>query len=96
MYFTCAKWPLHWISNAEVLAHKVWTEQYKKVTPSPAEDMTQVAAWSKGNDVSFQACFDAHFLFLNIVHSIFQWQGSISMISKTQMIPSPLMLLKGG
>ena len=32
-YFSHAKWPQQWITNAESLATKVWTEKYKKATP---------------------------------------------------------------
>jgi hypothetical protein len=58
-YFTRTKWPLHWISDAEAVACKVWTERYKKVTPLSAEDAMQVAEQSGLNNVSFQTCFDA-------------------------------------
>lgn len=32
-YFSHAKWPQQWITDAEALATKVWTEKYKKATP---------------------------------------------------------------
>ena len=35
-YFIRAKWPQQWITDAETLARKVWTEKYKKEMPPPA------------------------------------------------------------
>ncbi|KAF8803484.1 hypothetical protein BYT27DRAFT_7109409, partial [Phlegmacium glaucopus] len=35
-YFTRAKWPQQWITDAKALARKVWTENYKKTTSLPA------------------------------------------------------------
>ena len=35
-YFTRAKWPQQWITDAETLARKVWTDKYKKATVPPS------------------------------------------------------------
>jgi hypothetical protein len=64
-YFTHAKWPAHWISDAEALAHKIWTEDYKKVAPLSAEDTMREAEQSGLNDVSFRPVLLLLFFFIS-------------------------------
>jgi hypothetical protein len=95
-YFTCAKWPVHWISDAEALARKIWTEDYKKVAPSSTEDTTQEAEQSGLNDVSFRPVLLLFFFFsfLSIVYSVSLRPSSTSAVSKKNL--SLQMLLKSG
>ena len=56
-YFVHAKWPQQWITDAETLAQKVWTEKYKKNIPKPA------AQTNPTNDI----CISIHWYQLSLI-----------------------------
>jgi hypothetical protein len=64
-YFIRAKWPVHWISDAEALARKIWTEDHKKVAPLSTEDTMREAEQSGLNDVSFRPVLLLAFFFIS-------------------------------
>jgi hypothetical protein len=71
-YFSRAKWPQQWITDAEVLATKVWTEKYKKVTPPALSRPRQ------GDCDVNHVCMgiDQYFLFLHLFRrNPLEWTG---------------------